>query len=523
MLSARAVSARSLSLLPSLAARSLSSAPERVPLFINGEFRQSEATDWLEVTNPASGEVVALVPETTTAEMEEAAAVAAEAFKTWRDVPISTRQRVMFKLQALIRERTPELAASITEQLGKTVPDAEGDVFRGLEVVEHACNTGTLMMGETLENVGAHVDTYSYRQPLGVTAGITPFNFPAMIPLWMFPLAITTGNTSIMKPSELNPGATMLLAGMAKEAGVPDGVLNVIHGAHDAVNFICRAPEVQAISFVGSNQAGEYIFSEGTAHGKRVQSNMGAKNHGVFLPDADKEAALNALVGAAFGAAGQRCMALSTAVFVGEAAEWIPELKERIAQLKVGPGWLPDSDIGPMVTPAAKARAEALVQAGVDEGAKLLVDGRGYTVEGFEGGNWLAPTVLTDVTPDMKCYTEEIFGPVLITTTVDTMEDAIELINRNPYGNGTALFTQSGAAARKFTRDIDCGQVGINLPIPVPLPMFSFTGSRASIRGDLNFYGKTGVQFYTQIKTITSSWKWDEEVSKLTTAMPQLG
>lgn len=344
-----------------------------------------------------------------------------------------------------------------------------------------------------------------------------------MIPMWMFSLGTTTGNTYIMKPSERVPGCMTRLAELALEAGLPAGVLNIIHGKREAVDFICTDPAVRAISFVGSNQAGEHIFDLGTRHGKRVQANLGAKNHAVILPDADKEATLNALTGAAFGAAGQRCMALSMAVFVGEASEWVPEIVERASQLKVGPGDVADVDIGPMITPQARERAVSIVTEAVSKGANLLLDGRDVAVPGFEGGDFFGPTLLTGVEPGNPAYDEEIFAPVLSTTTRPSLEAAIELINSNPYGNGTAIFTQSGAAARKFQHSVDVGQVGINLPIPVPLPMFSFTGSRASIRGDLNFYGKGAIQFFTQSKTITSNWNFKVDTSVKSTVMPTLG
>jgi malonate-semialdehyde dehydrogenase (acetylating)/methylmalonate-semialdehyde dehydrogenase len=345
----------------------------------------------------------------------------------------------------------------------------------------------------------------------------------------MFPLANTCGNTYLLKPSERDPGASMLLAELAQQAGLPHGVLNIIHGAHDAVNFICDHPSVKAISFVGSNQAGEYIFDRGTKNGKRVQSNLGAKNHGVIMPDADKEGTLNALVGAAFGAAGQRCMALSVAVFVGESQKWIPELAKRAANLKVGPGHMSDVDVGPMISPAAKQRAIAIIEQAVKQGAKLEMDGRKPVVpQGYEKGNFLGPTILSHVTPSNAAYTEEIFGPVLSIVSVDTLDEAIKMINKNPYGNGTAIFTQSGAVARKYQHEIDVGQVGINVPIPVPLPQFSFTGSRASIRGDpSNFYGKTGIQFFTQTKTITSNWRMPSNETgmslKASVTMPTMG
>jgi malonate-semialdehyde dehydrogenase (acetylating)/methylmalonate-semialdehyde dehydrogenase len=376
-------------------------------------------------------------------------------------------------------------------------------------------------MGETAENVGKNIDTYSYRQPLGVCAGITPFNFPAMIPLWMFPLAVTCGNTFLLKPSEKDPGASMIIARLAREAGLPPGVLNVIHGAHDSVNFICDDPAIRSISFVGGDAAGRHIHSRGTSNGKRVQSNMAAKNHAAIMPDANKEATLNSLVGAAFGAAGQRCMALSTAVFIGESKEWIPELVERARKLKLSSGFTPGADLGPLITKESKDRVIRLIQSGVDQGAAIPLDGRNVSVPEFPKGNFVGPTVLTGVRPDMTCYKEEIFGPVLLCLTADTLEDAIQLINNNPYGNGTAIFTRSGAAARKYQHEIDVGQVGINIPIPVPLPFFSFTGSRGSFVGASHFYGKAGVHFYTQTKTITSLWK-EEDLSQFGTNMPIL-
>ncbi len=490
-------------------------------MFINGEFLESKATEWIDVHNPATNEVVTRVPKCTQDEMEAAVAAAAAAFPAWSDTTIMTRQQIMFKYQHLIKENLGEIAKSITLEQGKTLIDAEGDVMRGLQVVEHTCNITSLQLGETLPGIAKDMDTFTMRVPLGVCAGITPFNFPAMIPLWMFPVAAVCGNTYVIKPSERDPGACMILADLAKQAGIPDGVVNVIHGQHDAVNFICDHPSIRAISFVGSDQAGIYIHDRGSKNGKRVQANMGAKNHGVIMPDANKENTLNQLCGAAFGAAGQRCMALSTAVFVGEAKEWIPDLVERAKNLKVNAGDQPGADLGPVISPAAKDRILELVQSGVDEGATMLLDGRNITVPGYEKGNFVGPTLLSDVQTNMKCYKEEIFGPVLLVLTVDTIDEAIDLINKNMYGNGTAIFTTNGATARQYTERIDVGQIGVNVPIPVPLPMFSFTGSRGSFRGDTNFYGKQGIQFYTQIKTVTQLWK-GEDVShtKAAVAMP---
>lgn len=491
-------------------------------LFINGQFVESKSTQFIDVHNPATQELVSRVPIALASELQAATTAAAEAFKTWKDVPVSIRQRYMFKLQELIRKNEDELVHSIVNENGKTTADAKGDIFRGLEVVETACNVGATMMGETIDNVARDIDTYSIRQPLGVVGGICPFNFPAMIPLWMFPLAITCGNTFVLKPSERTPSTTAILARLTHEAGVPAGVLNVVHGSVDCVNHICDAPQIKAISFVGGNKAGEHIHDRGTKNGKRVQSNLGAKNHATILPDADKEATLNALVGAAFGASGQRCMALSVAIFVGESKSWIPELKEKAIQLTTGPGNQPGVDVGPVISPQSKQRIESLIQSAVDDGAQVILDGRNAVIKGFEKGNFIKPTIITNVKPNMKCYTEELFGPVLSVICVDTLEEAIALTNSNPYGNGCAIFTQSGAAARKYQHEIDVGQIGINLPIPVPLPFFSFTGSRASFRGATNFYGKSGVNFYTGVKTITANWKasGSQVKAKASTAMP---
>uniref|UniRef100_A0A914W4U7 Probable methylmalonate-semialdehyde/malonate-semialdehyde dehydrogenase [acylating], mitochondrial n=1 Tax=Plectus sambesii TaxID=2011161 RepID=A0A914W4U7_9BILA len=492
---------------------------DTVKMWIDGKAVESKTKEWIELTNPATNEVIAKVPKCTQSEMKAAAESCKKAFQSWRDVSIISRQQCMFKLAELIRRDMKKLAHNITLEQGKTHADAEGDVIRGLQVVEHACSVASLQLGETLPNVSKDMDTYSIRVPLGVTAGITPFNFPAMIPLWMFPLALVCGNTMLIKPSEQDPGACMMLVEMAKEAGIPDGCVNVIHGQHDAVNFICDAPEIQAISFVGSDQAGQYIYERGSKNGKRVQSNMGAKNHGVIMPDANKESTLNQLTAAAFGAAGQRCMALTTAVFVGESKKWLPDLVAKAKQLKINAGWESGTDLGPLISPQAKKRVLGLIDSAKKEGADVMLDGSNVTVKGYEKGNFVGPTVISGVQPNMTCYKEEIFGPVLCVLTADTLDEAIDLINNNPYGNGTAIFTTNGATARRFTQQIDVGQIGINVPIPVPLPMFSFTGSRGSFRGDNNFYGKAGVNFYTQLKTVTQMWR-AEDASK--EAKPQL-
>ena len=478
-----------------------------VPLLINGEFVQSKTTEWRDVVNPATQEVIARVPMATQEELDAAVAAAKEAFKTWRYTPIGTRARIFLKLQQLIRENIKEVAAILTREQGKTLPDAEGDVFRGLEVVEHAANIGTLQMGEFANNVAGGVDTYTILQPLGVCAGITPFNFPAMIPLWMFPMAIATGNTFVLKPSEQDPMSTIRLCELALEAGIPAGVLNVVHGGVDVVNGICDHKDIKAISFVGSTGVGTHVYNRASLAGKRVQCMMGAKNHAIVLPDCNKEQTLNALAGASFDAAGQRCMALPVVILVGEARNWVDEIAERAKGLKVGNGATPGVDVGPLVNKNARARVDNLIASGVEQGATLVLDGRNPQLEGAEAnGNFVGPTLFKDVTVDMDIYKQEIFGPVMCVMGAETLEEAIQIINDNPNGNGTALFTQSGAAAHKFQEEIDVGQVGINVPIPVPVPLFSFTGSRASKLGDLGPYGKQVITFYTQTKTITKRW-----------------
>jgi malonate-semialdehyde dehydrogenase (acetylating)/methylmalonate-semialdehyde dehydrogenase len=477
-----------------------------VKLLINGEFVESASRECRDIVNPATQEVLARVPFATRAEVDAAVGAAQAAFAQWKSTPIGTRARIMLTYQALIREHMPRIAKILTAEQGKTLPDAEGDIFRGLEVVEHAASIGTLQLGEFAENVASNVDTYTLRQPIGVCAGITPFNFPAMIPLWMFPMAIVCGNTFVLKPSEQDPLSTMALVELAIEAGVPRGVLNVVHGGKEVVDALCTHEHVKAVSFVGSTAVGTHVYQLSSEHGKRVQSMMGAKNHAVVLPDAHREQTLNALAGAAFGAAGQRCMATSALVLVGQAREWLPELVARAKTLKVSAGIEPNTDVGPLVSKAAKERVLSLIAKGVEEGATLELDGRGIRVPGYENGNFVGPTVFSGVTTDMTIYRTEIFGPVLVVLSVDTLDEAIALVNRNPFGNGVGLFTQSGAAARKFQSEIDVGQVGINIPIPVPVPIFSFTGSRGSKLGDLGPYGKQVVQFYTQTKTVTSRW-----------------
>ncbi|KAF2221935.1 Aldehyde/histidinol dehydrogenase [Elsinoe ampelina] len=482
--------------------------------FLDNKFVESKATQWIDLHDPATNNLVTRVPQSTDAELKAAVESAKAAFPAWRQTSLLHRQQIMFKFVALIREHWDRLAASITLEQGKTFADAKGDVLRGLQVAETACGITTQLTGELLE-VAKDMETHSYREPLGVTAAICPFNFPAMIPLWSIPIATVTGNTIIVKPSERDPGATMILAELAEKAGFPPGVINIVHGAAKTVDFILDEPEIKAISFVGSNKAGEYIYSRASANGKRCQANLGAKNHAALLPDCNKNHALNAIAGAAFGAAGQRCMALSTIVCVGETKEWVSEIAERAKALNVNGGFEEGADLGPVISPQAKQRIEELIASAEAEGADIILDGRGFKPAKYPNGNFVGPTLIANVKPHMQCYKEEIFGPVLVCLNVDTLEDAVDLINANEYGNGVAIFTSSGATARRFTKDIEAGQVGVNVPIPVPLPMFSFTGNKKSVAGGggSTFYGKPGINFYTQYKTVTSFWSAQDAVA----------
>ncbi|KAI1180523.1 Aldehyde/histidinol dehydrogenase [Nemania sp. FL0916] len=491
------------------------SRPEDTPYFIDNQFVPSKAEKFIELYDPATNNLVTRVPQMTDAELGAAVQSAKKAFPAWRNTSVLARQQIMFKFVNLIRENWDRLAASITLEQGKTFADAKGDVLRGLQVAEAACGAPEFLKGELLE-VAKDMETRTYREPLGVVAAICPFNFPAMIPLWCIPIATVTGNTLILKPSERDPGAAMILVELAKKAGFPEGVVNVVHGAHRTVDFLLDAPDIKAISFVGGNKAGEYIFTRGSTNGKRVQANLGAKNHAAVLPDCNKNQFINSIVGAAFGAAGQRCMALSTLVMVGETKEWLPELAESAKKLQVNGGFEEGADLGPVISPQSKERIESLIASAEKEGATILLDGRGFKPAKYPNGNWVAPTIITNVTPEMTCYKEEVFGPVLVCLNVDTLDEAIELINKNEYGNGTAIFTRSGPTAEAFRKNIEAGQVGINVPIPVPLPMFSFTGNKRSVAGGgaSTFYGRPGVNFYTQLKTVTAMWSAADAISK---------
>ncbi|KAI4328118.1 hypothetical protein L6164_020500 [Bauhinia variegata] len=481
------------------------SQPLKVPNFIGGKYVDSQGSVLVDVTNPATQEIVSQVPLTIYEEFKAAVSAAKQAFLSWKNTPITARQRIMFKLQELIRRDIDKLSMNITMEQGKTLKGAQGDVLRGLEVVEHACGMANLQMGEFVPNACNGIDTYCIREPLGVCAGICPINFPAMIPLWMFPIAVTCGNTFILKPCEKNPGASMILAALAMEAGLPDGVLNIVHGTHEMVNYICDDEDIKAISFVGPITAGINIYARAAAKGKRVQSCTGGKNHAIVMPDASMDATLDALVVAGFGAAGERCMTLSTAIFVGGSMPWEQALVQHAKVLKVNVGTDPGADLGPVISKEAKERICRLVQGSIENGAKLLLDGRHVTVPGYEKGNFIGPTVLTDVTTDMECYKEEIFGPVLLCMQADSLDEAISIVNQNKHGNGASIFTTSAIAARKFQNEVEAGLVGIN--VPVPLPFSSLNGSKTSFAGDLNSCGKVGVQFYTQTKTVAQQWK----------------
>ncbi|KAA1110877.1 hypothetical protein PGT21_033247 [Puccinia graminis f. sp. tritici] len=477
---------------------------ESTKLYTGGQFIDSQTNSWLDVHNPATQEILTKVPKPTTQELDQIVSRAQDAYHTWKDTSVLSRQQIMIKLQALIKENHDDLARSIVLEQGKTFSDAKGDVHRGLQVVEAACSLPQLLMGEKLE-VSKDMDTETRKAPLGVTAAICPFNFPAMIPLWNI-LSIACGNSLILKPSERDPGASMMIAELAEMAGLPSGVLSIAHGGVDTVNYLCDHPQIKAISFVGSDHAGKHIYSRAGANGKRVQANLGAKNHCVVMPDASKNLTLNSIAGAAFGAAGQRCMALSVMITVGQSSDWVSELVERARQLKIGEGFQEQTEVGPVISPQSKQRIISIIDASEKEGAQVLLDGRQVDVKGYPNGNWVGPTIL-QASPGMSCYEEEIFGPVLTVVNVSNLDEAIEMINRNKYGNGTAIFTRDGAAARRFEKEVEAGQIGINVPVPVPLPMFAWSGNKGSVLGGHSLYGKLGVEFWTQNKTTTAFWR----------------
>ncbi|GAA2216285.1 CoA-acylating methylmalonate-semialdehyde dehydrogenase [Nonomuraea monospora] len=475
--------------------------------WIAGQSTTGESTRTARVFNPATGVQAREVLLADDAEVSAAVAAALAAFPGWAETSLTRRTQVIFAFRELVRRDAAVLARMISDEHGKVLSDALGEVQRGLEVVEFACGMPSLLKGSYSDQVSTGVDTFSFREPLGVCAGITPFNFPAMVPLWMFPIAIATGNTFILKPSERVPSAAVHLAKLWKEAGLPDGVFNVVHGDRPAVDALLDSPDVAAVSFVGSTPVARYIHERASAQGKRVQALGGAKNHAVVLPDADRGFAADHLVAAAYGSAGERCMAVSAAVAIGSAADALVEaVAERARKIRVGPGTDTGSEMGPVVTAQARDRINRLIGSGAEQGADLVVDGRGIVVEGHEDGFFVGPTLIDGVRTDMEVYREEIFGPVLSVVRTDNLSDAIDLINANPYGNGTALFTSSGAAARRFQRGVHVGMIGINVPVPVPLAFYSFGGWKHSLFGDRHVHGAEGVSFYTRAKVVTSRW-----------------
>jgi len=487
---------------------------DTVPHFIRGAKVHGHANgDLGEVFNPATGQLARKVCMGGSADVDAAVKAAAEAFPEWAATPPIARARVMFEFRNLVEKHADELAALITSEHGKVLSDARGEVTRGLEVVEFACGIPHLLKGDFSEQVGRGIDSWSMRQPLGVCAGITPFNFPAMVPMWMFPVALACGNAFILKPSERDPSASVLIAELLKQASLPDGVFNVVHGDKRAVDAILAYRGIAAVSFVGSTPIANYIYATAAANGKRVQALGGAKNHMLVMPDADLDQAADALIGAAYGSAGERCMAISVAVAVGAAGDALVEkLKPRVLALKVGPGTQSGVEMGPLVTRTALERVRGYIDDGIEEGAKLAVDGRTLKVKGFEDGFYLGGCLFDHVTPAMKIYREEIFGPVLSVVRMTDLDAGIRLISENEYGNGASIFTRDGGAAREFTSRVQIGMVGVNVPIPVPMAFHSFGGWKRSMFGDMAMHGLEGVRFYTRLKTVTSRWPTDHRV-----------
>ncbi|SCW01409.1 LAFE_0D11936g1_1 [Lachancea fermentati] len=485
--------------------------------YINNKLFKSKASEWFPVNDPATNEVVTEVPQSTEEELDMAIESAYQTFHNgWKQTTPIKRQQILANYVEKVKNNWDRLASTIVIEQGKSFSDARNDVLRGLQCAEHAMagvHIDNALLGSSLE-VSTNMYTTMYREPLGVISSICPFNFPAMITLWTIPYIIATGNTNVIKPSERCPGTTLLLAELAAEAGVPPGVINIVHGKHDTVNKLVHDSRIAAVTFVGGDRAGEYIYKEASALGKRCQANRGAKNHSVVVPDADKEHFLNSITAGAFGGAGQRCVSTDIIFTVGkETEEWIPEIVEKAKQFKALPGFM-DGDLGPVVTPESKRRIIEIIDDAEAKGATILLDGRNYTppvsselIDTYSKGNFVGPTIIDNAKPGMRCVDEEMFGPVLAIMRGYTLDDCIEYISRNKYGNATALFTQSGALAEKFTKNVDIGQIGINVPVPVPLPMFGFTGTKASFLGDLNYYGKTAFYFLTKPKTTTALWR----------------
>ena len=476
--------------------------------FIDGKAFTGASGRFGDIYNPNTGEVQARVQLATDSEVDMAVQSALKAQPAWAAMNPQRRARVMFAFKQLLEDHMTELAELLSSEHGKVVADSKGDVQRGLEVIEFACGIPHLLKGEYTEGAGPGIDVYSMRQPLGVCAGITPFNFPAMIPMWMFGVSIACGNTFILKPSEKDPSVPVRLAELFMEAGAPEGVLNVVHGDKSSVDALLTHADVKAVSFVGSSDIAQYVYSTGTAHGKRVQAMGGAKNHGIILPDADMDQVVKDVVGAAYGSAGERCMALPVAVPVGKktADEFVERMVAEAQSLKVGVSTDPDAHYGPVVSAAHKAKVESYIQMGVDEGADLILDGRGHSLQGHENGFFIGPSLFDNVKPNMQTYNEEIFGPVLQVVRAESLEEAAALPSNHQYGNGVALFTRNGLAAREFASKVNVGMVGINVPIPVPVSYHSFSGWKRSAFGDHNQYGMDGVRFYTKVKTVTQRW-----------------
>ena len=474
---------------------------------INGEYLDGDAGTQA-VFNPATGEETGTVVLSGKAVVDQAVAAAKAALPAWSNMPPLKRARIMFNYKALLEENLDKMAEAVSRQHGKTFEDARGEVIRGIEVVEFACGIPHLLRGDYTRNVGPAIDSYSDRQPLGVMAGITPFNFPAMVPMWMFPMAIACGNTFILKPSERDPAAPQLALELFLEAGLPAGVMNIVNGGKDAVDAILAHPDIKGVSFVGSTPIAEYVYATGTANGKRVQALGGAKNHMVIMPDADMDQAVDALMGAGYGSAGERCMAISVAVPVGQetADRLVEKLAPKVAALKVGPWDDPDAEMGPLVTKQHRDKVSGYIDAGVKEGANLVVDGRGLSLQGYENGYFIGGSLFDNVTTDMSIYNEEIFGPVLSVVRAESFDSAVQMVNDHEYGNGTAIFTRDGDAARSYADRIEVGMVGINVPIPVPVAYHSFGGWKRSMFGDHGAYGMEAVRFYTRLKTVTTRW-----------------
>ncbi len=487
--------------------------PKRISHYINGHMVSGASGRQQDVYNPADGTVTGQVALADSGEVGQAVAAAQAAFPAWSAMPPIRRARLMNQFLALLNTHKDSLARAITLEHGKVFSDAQGEVERGIDIVEFACGIPQLLKGDYTEQVSTDIDNWTMRQPLGVVAGITPFNFPVMVPMWMFPVAIAAGNTFVLKPSPTDPSASLLYADLMKQAGFPDGVLNVVQGDKVAVDALLQHPDVKAISFVGSTPIANYIYETGAHHGKRVQALGGAKNHMLVMPDADLEKTVDALMGAAYGSAGERCMAISVATLVGDVADKIvPMLVERLKTLKVSNGLEADAEMGPIVTGAALDRITGYIASGVEDGAKLLVDGRGLKVPGQEGGFWMGGSLFDHVTADMKIYREEIFGPVLSCVRVKSFSEGIDLINAHEFGNGVSLFTRDGNAAREFARRVQVGMVGVNVPIPVPMAWHGFGGWKKSLFGDLHAYGEEGVRFYTKQKSVMQ--RWPESIAK---------